>query len=104
MIRSPVPCINKSFIFATLFRIDMLMTLTMFVLGSGLLILLTIPFNTYESSAQNPRPDPLPNPGPEPDPGPGPEVTNVPTLSEWGLIAMAGIVGFMIIRRRKASA
>jgi len=33
--------------------------------------------------------------------------TNVPTLSEWGLIAMAGIlgiVGFMVIRRRKASA
>ena len=30
---------------------------------------------------------------------------NVPTLSEWGLIAMAGIlgiVGFMVIRRRKA--
>jgi len=29
---------------------------------------------------------------------------NVPTLSEWGLIAMAGIlglVGFMVIRRRK---
>jgi len=34
------------------------------------------------------------------------EVTNVPTLSEWGLIAMAGvlgIVGFMVIRRRKAT-
>jgi len=33
--------------------------------------------------------------------------TNVPTLSEWGLIAMAavlGIVGFMVIRRRKVSA
>jgi len=32
---------------------------------------------------------------------------NVPTLSEWGLIAMAGvlgIVGFMVIRRRKATA
>ncbi len=31
----------------------------------------------------------------------------VPTLSEWGLIAMAGIlgiVGFMVIRRRRASA
>jgi len=31
----------------------------------------------------------------------------VPTLSEWGLIAMAGIlgiVGFMVIRRRKATA
>ena len=33
--------------------------------------------------------------------------TNVPTLSEWGLIAMAGvlgIVGFMVIRRRKVAA
>jgi len=33
--------------------------------------------------------------------------TNVPTLSEWGLIAMAsilGIVGFMVIRRRKVTA
>ena len=32
---------------------------------------------------------------------------NVPTLSEWGLIAMAGvlgIVGFMVMRRRKATA
>jgi len=32
---------------------------------------------------------------------------NVPTLSEWGLIAMAGIlgiIGFMVIRRRKATA
>lgn len=32
---------------------------------------------------------------------------NVPTLSEWGLIAMAGIlgiVGFMVIRRRKVTA
>jgi hypothetical protein len=32
------------------------------------------------------------------------EVT--PTLSEWGLIAMAsllGIVGFMVMRRRKAT-
>jgi len=31
----------------------------------------------------------------------------VPTLSEWGLIAMAsilGIVGFMVIRRRKVTA
>jgi hypothetical protein len=31
---------------------------------------------------------------------------NVPTLSEWGLIAMAGIlgiIGFMVIRRRKAT-
>jgi len=34
-------------------------------------------------------------------------VSNVPTLSEWGLIAMAGIlgiVGFMVIRRRKVAA
>ncbi|MGB2692288.1 MAG: IPTL-CTERM sorting domain-containing protein [Thermodesulfobacteriota bacterium] len=33
--------------------------------------------------------------------------SNVPTLSEWGLIAMAsvlGIVGFMVARRRKATA
>jgi len=33
--------------------------------------------------------------------------TTIPTLSEWGLIAMAGvlgIVGFMVIRRRKAAA
>ena len=33
--------------------------------------------------------------------------TPIPTLSEWGLIALAGvlgIVGFMVIRRRKASA
>jgi len=33
-------------------------------------------------------------------------VRNVPTLSEWGLIAMAGIlgiIGFMVIRRRKVS-
>jgi hypothetical protein len=32
---------------------------------------------------------------------------NVPTLSEWGLIAMAsilGIIGFMVIRRRKLTA
>ncbi|MCH7519378.1 MAG: IPTL-CTERM sorting domain-containing protein [Candidatus Dadabacteria bacterium] len=31
----------------------------------------------------------------------------IPTLSEWGLIAMAGIlgiVGFMVMRRRKVSA
>jgi hypothetical protein len=35
------------------------------------------------------------------------EPRNVPTLSEWGLIAMAGvlgIIGFMVIRRRKATA
>lgn len=34
-------------------------------------------------------------------------ITAVPTLSEWGLISMAGIlgiVGFMVIRRRKATA
>jgi len=34
-------------------------------------------------------------------------VTNVPTLSEWGLILMAGIlgiVGFMVMRRRKVTA
>ena len=33
--------------------------------------------------------------------------SGIPTLSEWGLIAMAGvlgIVGFMVIRRRKATA
>ncbi len=32
---------------------------------------------------------------------------NVPTLSEWGLIATAGIlgfIGFMVIRRRKVTA
>ncbi len=37
---------------------------------------------------------------------PPPITTNVPTLSEWGLIAMAGIlgiVGFMVIRRRKVT-
>ncbi len=36
-----------------------------------------------------------------------PFVPNVPTLSEWGLIAMAGIlgiVGFMVMRRRKVTA
>jgi len=34
-------------------------------------------------------------------------VSPIPTLSEWGLIAMAGVlglVGFMVIRRRKVSA
>ena len=33
--------------------------------------------------------------------------TNVPTLSQWGLISMIvllGIVGFMVLRRRKATA
>jgi IPTL-CTERM motif len=216
MIRSHVPYINKSFVFATLFRIGRLMTLTMFILCSGLLILLTTTFNTYESSAQDPinvpidnpinvplpnpeddntittPADPIKDPAPpiesdpappiesdpappiesdpappiesdpappiesdpappiesdpappiESDPAPpieseppiSPEepnpqaptcnrgfgdegetcvggiphtVTAIPTLSEWGLIAMAGIlgiVGFMVIRRRKASA
>ena len=36
-----------------------------------------------------------------------PPVANVPTLSEWGLIAMAGILGLaglMVMRRRKATA
>ncbi|MEX1000122.1 MAG: IPTL-CTERM sorting domain-containing protein [Thermodesulfobacteriota bacterium] len=36
-----------------------------------------------------------------------PPVSNVPTLSEWGLISMAGIlgiVGFMVMRRRKVAA
>ncbi len=36
-----------------------------------------------------------------------PPPRNVPTLSEWGLMAMAGllgIVGFMVIRRRKVTA
>ena len=36
-----------------------------------------------------------------------PVVSNVPTLSEWGLIAMAailGIVGFMVMRRRELTA
>ena len=33
--------------------------------------------------------------------------SNVPTLSQWGLIALAGvlgIIGFMVMRRRKATA
>jgi len=36
-----------------------------------------------------------------------PSTSIVPTLSEWGLIAMAGIlgiIGFMVLRRRKAAA
>jgi YVTN family beta-propeller protein len=36
-----------------------------------------------------------------------PPPINTPTLSEWGLITMAGllgIVGFMVIRRRKGTA
>ncbi len=40
-------------------------------------------------------------------PPPPPPVGKVPTLSEWGLIAMAGIlgiVGFMVLRRRKVTA
>lgn len=35
------------------------------------------------------------------------QTTNIPTLSEWGLMAMAavlGIIGLMVIRRRKATA
>jgi hypothetical protein len=39
--------------------------------------------------------------------GPQPRFANVPTLSEWGLIAMAGvlgIVGFMVMRRREVTA
>jgi cysteine-rich repeat protein len=38
---------------------------------------------------------------------PPPTVTAIPTLSQWGLITMAGvlgIVGFMVIRRRKVTA
>jgi len=38
---------------------------------------------------------------------PPPPVAMVPTLSEWGLIAMAGIlgiVGFMVMKRRKVTA
>jgi len=34
-------------------------------------------------------------------------IREVPTISEWGMIAMAGVlglVGFMVIRRRMASA
>ena len=38
----------------------------------------------------------------------GPQVSPIPTLSQWGLIAMAGILGIigfiMVIRRRKVSA
>jgi len=37
----------------------------------------------------------------------GKVITPIPTLSEWSLIAMAGIlgiIGFMVIRRRKVSA
>jgi len=40
-------------------------------------------------------------------PPPPPPPAMIPTLSEWGLIAMAGIlglVGFMVMRRRKATA
>jgi len=38
---------------------------------------------------------------------PAPLPSNVPTLSQWGLIAMAGIlgiVGFMVMRRRRVTA
>jgi len=38
---------------------------------------------------------------------PPPPIADVPTLSEWGLISMVGIlgiVGFMVLRRRKVSA
>ncbi|MEX0998965.1 MAG: IPTL-CTERM sorting domain-containing protein [Thermodesulfobacteriota bacterium] len=37
---------------------------------------------------------------------PPPSSSAIPTLSEWGLIAMAsilGIVGFMFIRRKKVT-
>ena len=40
-------------------------------------------------------------------PPPPPSVTTVPTLSEWGLIAMAGfmgIAGLLVVRRRKLTA
>lgn len=35
------------------------------------------------------------------------DIRDVPTLSEWGLIAMAGVlgvIGFMVIRRKRATA
>jgi len=38
---------------------------------------------------------------------PIPIVSNIPTLSEWGLVLMAavlGIVGFMVFKRRKQTA
>lgn len=41
------------------------------------------------------------------NPGPFPPASTVPTLSEWGLIAMAtllGIVGFIVARRKKVIA
>jgi hypothetical protein len=37
----------------------------------------------------------------------GPFATDIPTLSQWGLIAMVsilGIVGFIVMRRRKVTA
>jgi len=40
-------------------------------------------------------------------PPPPPSVTTVPTLSEWGLIAMAGLMGMaalLVMRRRKLTA
>jgi len=42
-----------------------------------------------------------------PAPGPGPSSTPIPTMSEWGLIATAGVlglIGFFAMRRRKAAA
>lgn len=36
-----------------------------------------------------------------------PRSTSIPTLSEWGFIAMAGvlgIIGYLVVRRRKAAA
>jgi len=47
---------------------------------------------------------------PEPTPTPPPSVTNIPTLSGWGLLSLAvvlgilGIAGFIVIRRRKVTA
>ena len=46
--------------------------------------------------------DPSPGPGGEP-----PSATNVPTLSQWSLIALAGILGvtgFVVVLRRKETA
>jgi hypothetical protein len=40
-------------------------------------------------------------------PPPPPVVETIPTLSEWGLVAMAGILaiaGLLFMRRRKATA
>jgi len=41
------------------------------------------------------------------EPEPPPTFINIPTLSQWGLIAMAGVLGiagYMVIRRRKVTA